>query len=163
MSLNQDSPRESKAEFSALLIQPVGLAGSWKGAVSVKEHQFPHPSPRHHSWEVRLEEAWSYKRRGGAGGRGMFLHSSLCRGGERWGGIFLSIHSPALQSSRYPMLCWQEGNYRDGTVLQKAWNTFCTAPTPIFICATLEENRTDWAGSVCSWGSSFPWGVAPEK
>lgn len=109
VSLNQDSPRESKAEFSALLIQPVGLAGSWKGAVSVKEHQFPHPSPRHHSWEVRLEEAWSYKKRGGARGRGMFLHSSLCRGGERWGDFpFHPSPSPAEQQVSHALLAGGE-------------------------------------------------------
>lgn len=106
VSLNQDSPRESKAEFSALLIQPVGLAGSWKGAVSLKEHQFPHPSPRHHSWEVRLQETWSYKRRGGARGRGMFLHSSLCRGGERWGDPFHLFPSPAEHQVSHALPCF---------------------------------------------------------
>lgn len=130
MSLNQDSPRESKAEFSALLIQPVGLAGSWKGAVSVKEHQFPHPSPRHHSWEVRLEEAWSYKRRGGAGGRGMFLHSSLCRGGERWGGFsFPSIPQPC-RAAGIPCFVGRRGITGMGRCCRRPGILFALLPHP---------------------------------
>lgn len=53
--LNKASPGESKAEFSALLMDLWG----WQGAVPLKEQHFPHPSPGHHSWEVRLGEAWS--------------------------------------------------------------------------------------------------------
>lgn len=158
MPLTKASPREPRAGFGALL-RSSGAARECSGAVPLQQHQFPHPSPGQHSWEVRLQEAWSYKRRGGAGGRGSFL-TSPCAQGVKGGGIpFPSSPQPC----RAAIPCFAPALLAGGEFLG------CDGAGEVlesfFHCSHTHFHlgRTGWAGSVGSWGCSFPWGVAAEQ